>query len=231
MLVVWGVEAGLRRLGASRPWVYGWAASCIVLSSAIAFLCLRGGWGMFWSVALALLIGPTAYPLLRNIMESVRTAPRRRVYAQHTEDPPLDAPVYQATAFGAVSEPIRPERGPAPAPRDPVPHVFRWEDADVPEFRRAAVVTIVLMLALVAGVTSIMRRSLPTPAGDVAAALADDGYHAVRVQPAEDGGRCADGRAKSFTWTAPGVEGEACRGDSGRVSYRVVRTWSRDGNR
>lgn len=181
-------------------------------------------------MGLALLIGPTAYPLLRNMMEAMRTAPRRQAYAYHSEDPPLDAPVYQATAFGAASEPIRPEREPPPPLRAPVPRVFRWEDADIPEFRRAAVVTVVLMLALVAGITSIMRRSLPAPAGDVAAALAEDGYNGVRVHPAENGGRCADGRAKSFRWTAPGVEGEACRGNSGRVSYWVVRTWPRDGS-
>lgn len=231
MLVIWAVETALRRLGTSQPWIYGWAASCVLLSSSITFLCLRDGWGLAWSVGLALLIGPTAYPVLRNLMVAAGTAPPYRVYTQHNEDPPLDAPGYQATSFGAASAPIRPERPSAPAPPEPIPRVFRWEDATVPEFRRAAVVTVVLMLMIVAGITSIMRRSLPAPAGDVAAALAQDGYQAVRVYPAENEGRCADGRAKPFRWTAPGVEGEACRSNSGRVSYWVVRTWPRDGGR
>lgn len=228
MVIVGIVEAALRRRGNPHPWIYGWAASCLFLAPAIAFLCLRGGWGIAWSLGLALLIGPTSYPLLRNLMEAIRTGPKRRVYYEDPyADPPLHAPSYQATDFGRAVAPIRTAPARAPDPVEPPPHVFRWEGANIPEARRAAFVTGVVVSVILAGVVLFTPRPWPTPEGQVAATLVDAGYQAVRVRPSVTGDNCPPGRGAPYRWTAAGVEGEACHSNSGRVSYRVTRTWSR----
>lgn len=228
MVIVGIVEAALRRRGNPHPWIYGWAASSLFLAPAIAFLCLRAGWGMAWSLGLALLIGPTSYPLLSNLMEAIRTGPKRRVYYEEPyADPPLDAPSYQATDFGRAVAPTRTAPARAPDSPEPPPRLFRWEDANIPEARRAAVVTGVGVMVILAGVAVFTPRPWPMREGRVAATLVDAGYQAVRVRPSDTGGNCPAGRATSYRWTAAGVEGEAWHSNSGRVSYWVTRTWSR----
>jgi hypothetical protein len=227
MGIVWLVEVAARRRGVAHPWVYGWAASCVFLSPSIAFVCLKGGWGLAWSLSLAVVVGATAYPVLRNLIEIMRTHPKRRLYVDEGyDDPPLDAPLYQATDFAGSSEPIRAER-PTQKPAPP-PSVFRWQDANIPESRRAAVLTGVGVCLALGGVTFLMQPSWRNlEARDVAAALEEAGYPAARVQPAEHGNNCAAGRAKPYRWSAPGAQGGACRSPSGRVSFWVDRTWSR----
>ena len=229
LAIVWIVEAVFRRRAQPYPWIYGWAASGLLLSGSIAFFCLRGGWGLAWSLGLALLLGLAAYPALRNLLEAIRTAPPRRVYYidEGYEDPPIGAPVYQATDFGGRSAPIRAEPEPASPPAKPAPRSLRWQDANIPEFRRAAAVTCVSMAMLLVVVCITTPRPWLTREGHVAAMLVDAGYQAVRVHPAPTGDHCPAGRATPYRWTAPGVEGEACRSNSGRVSYWVVRRWRR----
>lgn len=226
--LVLAVEALMRRRGHEHPWIYGWASSCLFLATGVALLAMTAGLRPGLSLGLALLAGATTYPVLRNAVELLRTGPRKVYVEEEGADPPLHETSYRATGFGSTSQPIRPER-PQPTAPSPPPRVFRWQDANIPEARRAALVTLALLAVTLGGVTWLVSPSWGSDASDVAMVLADEGFPAARVRSSDVSDLCVAGREAPFRWSAPGVEGEACRSPSGRVRYLVTRRWTRDG--
>lgn len=231
MLVTGGAAALseylLARRGHARPWIYGWAVACPTVGLAVAIRCLEGGLGTAWAVALALVFGAGAYPLGRTLFEYSRTSSPRYQYLEDPDTRPLDEPTFQMTDFGGASMPLRPERPeePEPTPTLPVPRLIDWGEGLSREGLTASAVSIIILAGGLGLVATYWPRPWRTPADHVAAVLAEDGYPLARVRTAETTDVCVVGRETPYHWSAPGVEGVACRSKGGRVSYRVTRRW------